>query len=326
MEEFSPHEVFQFDFSSLLDESKRQEKIDVHNHGEYAIALEIYKYFMNDVMPLIKQNDWVFNGVSILVTDYIDAYFKRIRLAGKQAYDHQMYLQKLKEEVSAFLKKHASTRLAGDSLDLIKMSDFVSVIELESLSRKKYVEAIDLYERVKDHEEIQLNILLQNIGDAYEMGFPRIMFVIRLVMKVSQGLHPKDSDNYLFQPSDYIQWYKDHLIIQHPLQSLLTNLKLIEFYKVARNVANHHLGLNWQPESNLIILQDKKRKLKVNVREFHQNYRCLIYLCDYGLRGVFSAFCERDRSEISNQLFLQYNKTYPKNFPHDKEGLIKFYT
>lgn len=326
MKEYLPHEIFISDFDELLEEAKRQENIDIHNRGEYAIAESIHTYFIHEVMPLVRQNDWVFESALKLATDHIDAYFMDLLLTGKQTYDNQKNLHILKKDVSTFVKKHASRELSGETVDLTKMSDFITVIELEKLNRRVREKAINLQERVKDHEEMQLNIILRSIRNLYEMGFPRIMYVLRRVMKVRQGLRPKDSDNTLLQPADYLAWYKDHSNVQHPFHAILGNTRITDFYKAARNVASHQQGLIWQPENDTVVLPDRRKTIKTHMRDFHQRYRYLIYLSDYGLRGIFSAFCEREHGEISDRLLEKYEKTFPIDFPVGETGKIKYYT
>ena len=96
------------------------------------------------------------------------------------------------------------------------------------------------------------------------------------------------------------------------------------FYKIARNVGNHHEGLKWMPEENLIILSDENNELSIEMYEFQQNYRYLVYLCDYGTRGILAAFCEHERGSISKWLLKEYMKTFPENFPPGEEATVIF--
>lgn len=327
MREVLPHEVFRLDFDTILEEGKRQEQIDSNNQGEYNLVENIHTYFSSEILPLIAQDDWVFQAASKLAAEHIDAYFQCIRLSDKEASETQTGLHKINKEVLDFLRRHPPKALLGKTVNLTKTSDFMTLVELEKLSKQVQAEAIRLFEHAKDHETMQLTVTLRNIRDIYEMGLPRVMFVIRRAMKVKQRIRSKSSDNELLQPSDYIDWFKNHADSQHPFHPILGDQKLIEFYRVTRNVASHHKGLKWEPRADQVILKDKTTTLPaVHIREFQQRYRYLVYLCDYGLRSIFSAFCERERGAASDRLLDEYNKTFPKDFPAGEQARIRYYT
>lgn len=326
MREVLPHEVFSLDFDTILEEGKRQEKINSNNQGEYDLVENIHTYFSSEILSLIAQDDWVFQAASKLAAEHIDAYFQCIRLSSKEAFETQTRLRKLKQEVLDFLGRHSPNALLGETVSLPKASDFMTLVDLEKLSKQAQAEAIRLFEKAKDHETMQLTVTLRNIRDSYEMGLPRIMFVIRRAMKIKQRVRTRDSDNKLLQPSDYIDWFKNYANSQHPLHPILGDQKLVEFYRTARNVASHHEGLKWEPRDNQVILKDRTTTVTVHIREFQQRNRYLVYLCDYGLRGIFSAFCERERGVASDRLLDEYNKTFPKDFPVGEQVRIRYYT
>jgi hypothetical protein len=86
---------------------------------------------------------------------------------------------------------------------------------------------------------------------------------------------------------------------------------LASFYNVARNVGSHHRGLAWEPATNEVVLPDRKKTLRLHVHEFQQRYRYLaVYLCDYGMRGILSAFCKREQGSVSEMLLSEYEKIF----------------
>ena len=326
MREVLPHEVFSLDFDTILEEGKRQEQINSNNQGEYDLVENIHTYFSSDILPLIAQVDWVFQAAPKLAAEYIDSYFQCIQLSSNEAFETQTGLHKLNQEVSDFLRRHPPNALLGKTASLTKASDFMTLVDLKKLSKQAQAEALRLFEQAKNHETMQLTVTLRNIRDSYEMGLPRVMFVIQRAMKIKQRVRPKSSDNKLLQPSDYLDWCKNCANSQHPLHPILGDQKLVEFYRIARNVASHHEWLKWEPRANQLILKDRTTTLKVHIREFQQRNRYLVYLCDYGLRGIFSALCERERGAASDRLLDEYNKTFPKDFPAGEQARIRYYT
>jgi hypothetical protein len=229
-------------------------------------------------------------------------------------------------EVSAFLRVHRSKSLTGHTINLMKLSDFLSFIDFDELKRQNQIEATDLFQRAADHERLQLTVTLRNIRDSYEMGLPRVMFVVRRAMQVKHGGRTKRGDDDLMQPSNSINWFRSNANNKHPFYPILGHQQLIDFYRVARNVASHHVGLKWEPKTHQVILEDREATLLVHIREFQQRYRYVVYLCDYGLRAILSAFCERERGAASDDILDEYNKTFPENFPFDEEVKLKYYT
>jgi hypothetical protein len=326
MRKVFPHQVFHYDFDTMLEEGKRQEEMCLENQGEYELAKGIHAYFSRVVMPLVVRDDHVFQVASLLVKEYINAYFLNVRISSKEAYEVQQELHQLKDAVRDFFRRHPPKALVGQEIRLAKLSDFLTVVELDELHQEAQEEAAGISEWVKDHETLLLTVTLRNIRDCYEMALPRVMFVVRRAMKVSQGIQGSSSDHRLLQPSDYVDWFECHANSHHPFQSILGNQSLIEFYKVARNVASHHYGLRWEPSTSRVILKDRAKTLSVPLKEFQQRYRYLVYLCDYSLRGIFSAFAEREKGPLSDKLLDEYNKTFPSGFPMGEQVAIRYYT
>ena len=143
-------------------------------------------------------------------------------------------------------------------------------------------------------------------------------------MKVALGLPWKRSDDMLLSPSDYINWYIDHVDDSHPFYCVLGDGE--EFYKVARNVGSHHIGLKWEPGSNIVVLQDRNNTLSIHVHKFQQWYRYLVHFCDLGVRGILAAFCEGEHGPISNKLVEEYNKTFPSDWRDGERGILVPYS
>jgi len=321
-----PHEVFRLDFDAILKEGKHQEELDPSNRGEYDLVKGIHTYYSGEVVPLIAQNDWVFQAASRLVLDHVGAYFQCVRLSGRDAFQVQTRLHSLNRQISDFISTHCPKALAGQTVTLTKASDFITLLELDELSKQTQAQATRLFEQVKDHEAMQLTVTLRNIRDTYEMGLPRVMFVVRRAMKVKEGIRAKSCDEDLLSPSDYIDWFTSHADNQHPFYPILGDRQLTQFYRVARNVASHHRGLEWESKVNQVILKDRRVSLLVHIREFQQRYRYLVYLCDYGLRAIFSAFCEREQGTLSDDLKDEYEKTFPEGFPAGETATPAYYT
>lgn len=327
MDNMQPHEIFRSDFDSLLIEAKRQESLDPANAGEEVIAARIYEYIDNIVIPLILGDDTIFNFVSSLVTDYSEAYFNTIGLTAREAYRTQKSLLSLKSEVSIFLKINASQQYRGMELDLQKISDFVKFIDLEKIDNHLRMEADRLYNRARDHEKAQLTVTMRTIRDNYELGLPRLMFVIRPILLQSIGKSTEILAQKLLQPSDYINnTFRVKADPNHPFWPVIGDEDLVLFYRLCRNTASHHTGHEWDPDQNIVILRDGKNILPIHIREFHQRSRFLVYLTDYCLRGLFSAFCEVDKGSLSDDLLDRYNKTFPSDFLSDEQANISYYS
>jgi hypothetical protein len=84
--------------------------------------------------------------------------------------------------------------------------------------------------------------------------------------------------------------------------------------------------MEWDPSSNRVILIHRGGTSPVDLYEFQQKYRYLaVYLCDYGLRGIFSAFCEREQGPTSDYLAKEYEKSFPEGFPQANKG-FRYYS
>jgi hypothetical protein len=325
MKRVQPHEFFRLDFDQMLEEGKRQEEVNPVNRGEYDLVRSMHTYFDSEVLPLILSDDWMFEAASEFVSAYAADCFHFLKLSGQEAYNMQKNLLRINDEIVDFLARaHLSgaAPLAG-SIDLPKASDFLDLIELDKLAPEARAKAMTLYEEARDHEILQLKATLRSIRASYETPLPRVMYVVRRAIKVKLGLPPKANDNELTGISEYISWYTARVNSDHPLYPVLGRLH--GFYKVARNVGSHHRGLQWKPESNKVILENDTTVLTMPVHEFQQKYRHIIYLCELGLRGILSAFCEREQGPISNSLVKEYAKTFPDDFPEGEPGAVMFY-
>jgi hypothetical protein len=320
-----PHEFFRLDFDQMLEEGKRQEKIHTANAGEYNLVRSMHTYFDSEVLPSILNDDWVYEATSTFVSDYAIDCFHFLKLSGQEAFNAQKNLLELNEKVVDFLARayHADAAPSAGIIDLPKASDFLDLVEVDRLSLEMRSEAETLYEQAKDHEFLQLRVTLRGIRESYETSLPRVMYVVRRAIKVKLGLSPQPSDDELTGISEYISWYTARVSSGHPLYPVLGELH--SFYKIARNVGSHHRGLEWKPESDQVILADDNTVLTMPLHEFQQKYRCIIYVCELGLRGILSAFCERERGRVSNWLVREYVKTFPDDFPEGEPGTVRFY-
>lgn len=325
MRTVSPHTFFRLDFDKILEEGKRQEKIHTANKGEYALVRNMHAYFDGEVLPLIVSNDWVFEAASRFAAHYAIECFHILRLSGQEVYNTQKDLLEINEGIVDFLARayHARAAPLAGRIDLPKASNFLELVKLEKLNAQMRREALTLYERAKDHEILHLKVTLRAIQSSYETTLPRVMYVVRRAIKVKLGLHARKSDDELTGISAYMSWYIRRVNSGHPLYSVLGKLR--GFYKIARNVGSHHRGLRWEPDSNEVILADENTELRMPVHEFQQKYRHLIYLCELGLRGILSAFCEREQGAVSNWLVKEYAKTFPEDFPEGEQGIVRFY-
>ena len=120
-----------------------------------------------------------------------------------------------------------------------------------------------------------------------------------------------------------MSWYERYLNKDHPLFPVLGQIS--SFYKPARNVGNHHKGFSWVPEENLIILEDENNVIRITSTEYVRKMRYLVYLCEFGLRGILSGFCEREQGEVSNNLVLEYSKIFLNTFENEGLGKIILY-
>jgi hypothetical protein len=309
----------------MLEEGRRQEEIHPANAGEYNLVRSMHTYFDSEILPLILKNDWVYKAASTFASDYAVDCFHFLRLTGQEVYTAQKNLLELNENIEDFLARayHANAAPLAGKVDLPKASDFIDLVEIDNLPSGMRSKADTLHQQAKDLEFLQLRVTLRGIRESYETSLPRVMYVVRRAIKVKLGLSPQPSDDNLTGISEYISWYDARVRNEHPLYPVLGELHT--FYKVARNVGSHHQGLEWEPESDKVILADEDTTLTIPVHKFQQKYRHIIYVCELGLRGILAAFCERERGSISNWLVKEYVKTFPEDFPEGEPGAVKFY-
>ncbi len=157
----------------------------------------------------------------------------------------------------------------------------------------------------------------------YETSLPRIMFVVKRAIKVLNGIQSQPSDNELHGISGDITWYSKYIGKGHPIFPIFGHLQ--SFYKIARNVGNHHKGFTLEPNTNLITLSDTKDKAKISATLFLQKHRHLTHFCDLGLRGILSAFCKNEQGGISNRLVNEYAKIFPPDWTGGEKGIVDLY-
>ncbi len=153
-----PHEFFRIDFDQMIEEAKRQEEIHSANKGEYALVQDMHAYFSNEVLPLIVSNEWMFEAATKFAREYAIECFHFLRLSGWEVYATQKELLRLNDEVVEFLAQAflaGAAPLAGE-IDLPKASDFMGLLDLEKLTGETRQRAMELYEKARDHEILQL--------------------------------------------------------------------------------------------------------------------------------------------------------------------------
>jgi len=307
----------------MLEEGRRQARIHPANVGEYDLVESMHTYFDSEVLPSVLESDWVYEAASTFASDYAIECFHFIRLSGQETYSAQKNLHEINEKVKKFLKRAYQINAVPATINLSKASDFLDLLAIDKLSLKMRSEAETLHQKARDQEILQLRVTLRDIRGTYETLLPRVMYVVRRAIKEKLGLPSKPSDDKLTGISEYISWYTARVRSEHPLYPVLGELQT--FYKVARNVGSHHQGLEWKPENNMVILIDKNTTLSMPLHEFQQKHRHMVYVCELGLRGILTAFCERERGSISNWLVKEYVKTFPEDFPEGEPGAVKFY-
>jgi len=328
MKKVWPHEFFRLDFDAMLEEGKRQEAIHAANKGEHALTKRLHSFFADTVIALIISDDWVFEAASKFASDYAIDCFRAWRLTGQEVYGIQTQKLAIDERVVDFL---ARAHLEGampkpPTIDLPKASDFINLLELHKLSKQRRTEADTLYEETTDHEALQLAATLRAIRDDYEVVLPRILYVVRRTIKINENGQPSSRPIYqkLEGVSRSLDWYEKHVDSNHALYPVLGQLR--GFYKTARNVGSHHQGLVWEPSSDEVVLQDDQTTVRMHVHKFQQRYRYIVYICEFGMRGILAAFCEREKGAVSNTLVQEYIKIFPEGFPEGEEGTVRFYS
>jgi hypothetical protein len=318
-----PPQIFRIKFDQIRGDGRRQEDLHPANEGEFDIVQKMHSFFNLEVIPRIHHDDWVFEAAQKFATAYADDYFRYFCLAVPEVSTSQETLHAINDKIVNFLAQASILGAATLEGDLPKASDFLGCLDFDQLPNRMKAEAQILYEQATDHEATQLQSTLRAIRDNYEVALPRVMFVVRRAIKVELRLTPKESDNELQGISQYISWYNDRIGDNHPLQPVLGNLQ--SFYKIARNAGSHHHGLIWKPDTNEVILRDLDGMHPFPVLEFQQKYRHIIYLCELGLHGILSAYCEREKGELSNSLVTKYLKVNLNISSNEAKELVHFY-
>ncbi|MBC8503634.1 MAG: hypothetical protein H8D34_02180 [Chloroflexi bacterium] len=327
MQKVKPHEFFRLDFDQMVEEGKRQEELLAINMGELALVKKMHGFFSDTVLPLIISDDWVFEAAMRFATEYAIDCIRVLRLTGYEVYQAQQNLMELKTEVQEIINDAKGSGYLvpfTGRKELEKASDFISLLKINRMSRRWKTRVSDLHSRIVDREELHVFTGLRALRDIYESELPRIMYVVKRVIKVVDGIPRKVSDNELQGISEDITWYSRHISSEHPLYPVFG--EITSFYKIARNVGNHHQGFKWNPSENSVILKDTNEMIEVNVTEFIQKLRYMIYLCELGFRGILASFCEREQGEISKKLVLEYSKIFPSDWTGGEEGVVEFYS
>ncbi|MCL4265369.1 MAG: hypothetical protein KJ069_19300 [Anaerolineae bacterium] len=325
MKHFWPHEYFRLDFDQIIEEGRRQEQIYPGNAGELSIVTAMHAFFSKDVLPAILNEDWVYDAADKFANDYAKDCFRNLHLGGQEIYLTQHKLLEIKEKVIDFLGHAKSAGFASleGTTHITKASDFVGLLKFDEMNVNLQQRALELAKEAKDHEDLQVRVVLRGIGDCYEVVFTRIMFVVRRSLKVKPGQTQVKNDTKLLQPSDYIDWLANNTNAHHILNQVFVQQR--EFYRVARNVGNHHEGLGWVADKDKIILPDRNNTIRVHVDEFQQRFRFLVHFCDLGLRGILSAYSQREKGAVANELVKEYERTFPTSWVGGEEGEVTLY-
>lgn len=325
--ELYPHQVFNNDFNKIIDEARRQEEVNSGNRGELRVARSIHNLIASEVGPLIESSDWIYEGALRFAEELAPQYFNRLRLTGEQTVRYNNQLHSTNNEVVQLLAELSTLGKVSvvERIDLTKASDFSHLIDYSILSKKERLRVDNLCKRIKQHEILQLTLTLDAISNLYEMGLPRVMFVIRRALKVKLGKSQTLSDDELHPPSNYIDWIRGNLASGHILKSHFAADKPRIFYRTARNVANHHKGLEFDPNNNMIRLVDKSTTLEIPLYEFQQRYRYLVYLVDYSVRGILYYFTNIERGYVSVKVCHDYESTFPSGLLDLTPRQIKAY-
>jgi hypothetical protein len=311
-----PHQMFQADFLVMFQEVQRQEKIGPYHSDETEFGKEIFFFFGEDVLPLVLKNDWVYEAAKRFATEYADEYFIRLRLLGSVK-ENQKHLTKLREEITRLIKEAIVLKLAPDSVNITKLSDFTKVINIDKLPSTMKQRANKLLDEAIEFELLYVNVASQAMQELYEKGLPRIFYVVKRALKIQIKAKPTSADDTLQDAHQYLDWCSHHLPLNHILSKTLVEHR--KFYKVVRNVDSHVTGPKWQSETDVVYLPDREIQPKVNITDFSKRYRYLMYFCEIGARGILAAFCDRDRGAISNNVKSSYLKLFDN--PELKENI-----
>ena len=301
------HEMFQVDFLNMLPEVQRQPEISSFHQDDADIGKDMFFFFAEEVLPLIKTNDWVYSAAKEFATKYSNDYFLTIRMQSNVK-EIQGKLTSLREEVKFFMNEVIRIGKAPNSIELTKLSDFMNVIEFQELPPDMQIKAKALFETSSDLEKLYVNVGAQAIKVLYEKGFPRIFYVVKSALKKKMGLKKSSSDGTLLETHQYIDWCAQKLSSNHILSRAIVRQR--RFYKIVRNVDSHLSVPKWLPDTNEVFLPDKDDQITVTITEFSKYYRYLMYFCEVGSRGILAVFCDRERGSIANSIKNDYLKIF----------------
>lgn len=300
--------MFQADLLQMFQEVQRQKSQDPFHQLESENGKDLFFFFMEDVLPLIKSDPWVFEAAERFALEFAEEYFIMLRLLKVE--EAQEKLERIKGEVTEFIKLSVSPQFTSKDIKLVKPSDFNNIIEPSKLSDEMQRKAEQLYFRALDLEYLYVHTISQAVQTLYEKGFPRVFYVVNRALKVQRNSKRKPKfDNHLRDPHDYLNWCEQQLEKNHILHKLFVSQR--NFYKITRNVASHKFGPKWLSQSNQVHLPDRDNPNTIeNIDKFAERYRYLMYFCEIGTRGVLAIFCDRDRGAASNHIKDKYMKIY----------------
>ena len=199
MREIKPHTYFRLDFEQILEEGKRQEEQLKANAGELKINKGMYNFFAEIVIPLIISNDWVYDAASKFASDFALDCIHIDRLTGNEIYQSQNIIFKLKGEVQKIIqdaKRAGYLKYFTGSIELEKASDFKSLLKTKGMNKIWRIRVEELYKRITDEEKLGMLSVLRAIRDTYEINLPRIMFVVKRAIKVTDNIPQKNPTIY----------------------------------------------------------------------------------------------------------------------------------
>ena len=316
-----PHTMFEQDFFEMYKEVQRQEKLDPKYKNESKMGTDIFYLFGEDVLPNIKNDDWVYESAKVFAKDYAEEYFTTLRLMNSVD-NIQKRLTKMRSEIKELVREAMKSGLISGSVKLVKPSDFTKIVDIDELPGNLPQKAANLYNDALDLENMYVHTGSQATQALYEKGLPRIFFVVKRALKRQFGFAKTSGDNQLQEPHQYINWCKQHLDNQHILSRFLVSNR--EYYKIVRNVDSHYSGPKWLPESNQIYLPDKDNQMTVHIDKFSQLYRYLMYFCEIGCRGILAIFSKIEQGSISNHIKNEYIRMY--DYPKLKHQLQNYPT
>lgn len=326
MQDYLPHQFFRLDFDHMLEEGRRQTSIHYYNKDEYEVLFDIHKYFDGTVLHLIKHNDIMFDITSEFVVHFAQEILDYMSNNGAQTLKTQQQLERINEQVTTFLAilyKEGKLRVSMENIDLPKASDFTSIVDINSLTASELKRLNILHHNASRQERLQIKTTLLSLAKIYEKALPPIMTVVKCALKLTATQGITSSDHMLRGLSEDLTFYEKYVQKEHPLFPVIGNLRV--FYKVARNVENHHNNAEWNVDSNEIILLDNGSPIKVHIHEFQQKYRFLVWLYELGFRGIAYAFCEREKGELANQLVFDYLEHFPDSYSAQEHGRLILY-